>query len=546
MAVTARPPKKKFDDRPAALNELSEFIDESLAKFGSEDSDEPSPKERQKQREKEEAKSKGKKGKKKVTVHIRPKAVSTAVRPEPVLKQPPAKANGNGNGSGKDKGKGKIKGPPSMHQLRSSLLAATIRLAQEEYGDKSIVAAGEADKMVIGVTIPLAMQYVIQNNVLPLGRMIQLVGVEKSNKSSLGFEITRWFSDVGGACNLFENETKYSPDLAQSIFGWADERRLLYGGSGEVLVHYPCGTLQDWQQKLSSTTQHIKTIMSVGIKEKKGKGGKIIVPGVKPTGRIFPVLQLLDSIAGGVSEEKQIKMDNRGYAERDYAIEALLNQEFLKKFRTDLIGWPFTLLVVNHLKKQKAEKGGHIERKKPGGKHLGFQESLELEMSKIQSLKYVDDRPDAPSLDIKGNRIVIKCQKSALGEEERSVVVDLLWWQDRSKVDGRPRQYSQWQWEAALVNLLLSLEGSRKARAQEIVDLHKKSDTEIWSRRLGVSKEHPVNKQEIGLLLEKDPEIVSQLSDLFAIKQRTVFSYGDDYRKMLGIEAQKKKKKLND
>jgi hypothetical protein len=92
----------------------------------------------------------------------------------------------------------------------------------------------------------------------------------------------------------------------------------------------------------------------------------------------------------------------------------------------------------------------------------------------------------------------------------------------------------------------MSLEGSRKARAQEIVDLHKKSDSEIWSRRLGVSKEHPLNKQEIGLLMEKDTGVVNQLSDLLAIKQRTIFHYGDDYRKMLGIEAQKKKKKLND
>ena len=505
--VLARPPRKKIDDKPKGLDDLSNWVDEQMST--------PAP-----PREKKLLKTS-------VKLKAEPPKKFKLVSKPKKAEEPEEREDNPKRTKGGRKRRQQEKEP--LSKIRSRVLSAILEDARAEYGNKNIAAAGDVGNLVIGIPMPLAMQYVLQNNVFPVGRMIQLVGMEKSNKSSLAFEIARWFTESMGMAYLFENETKFSSDLAQSIYGWTDETGI------EVMGHWPCETLEDWQQKVQNATMGIKLLMTKGDKERK----------IKPLGRTLPVLMLLDSIAGGVAEEKQTKITKRGFASRDYSIEALLNQDFLKKYRSDLVGWPFAFLVVNHLKKQKAEGGQYIERKKPGGKHLGFAESIELEMAKIKALRYVDDRPGAMTMDIRGNRIKIECQKSSIGEEDRELTVNFMWWYDKSEITGRPRQYSRWQWEEAVVDLLASQEGSRKQKVTDIVDLRVAKEGRLWSKRLGVSKKAPLPRKDIGMLIEQDPKIISQLQDLFAIKQRTIFQPGDDFKKLVETRAKQREKLLN-
>lgn len=428
-----------------------------------------------------------------------------------------------------------VKAAAEPNRVSSLLLQATLAAAREEYGDDQIAAAGDASSLSIGIRVPFAMSYVLQNNIWPLGRIMELVGMEKSNKSGLAFEVCRWFDLHGGLTQLLENETKYSEDLAQSIFGYSDEL------GREILGHIPCESLEDWQGKLTYMVSSLKQSMLKGVTQMvKGKP-KLVA---KPMGRTVPVCLILDSLAGGIAEENIKKIDTRGFAGRNHPAEALANTQFFKKFRSDLVKWPFSLVVVNHLRKQKAEKGPHIERRTPGGKHMGFQETFQLELSKVKSLEFVDTRPGAVALNVNGNRVKIQCRKSSMGDEMREVMVDFMWWHDRHPSGRGVRQYSKWQWSAATIDLLQSQEGGAAGRIREVVDLHKAKDNRFWSTTLGVSREAPIPKADIGDLLEQNEKVVEQLSDLFAIKQRIVMQRGDDYRKLIDTNTRSLRKRM--
>jgi hypothetical protein len=202
-----------------------------------------------------------------------------------------------------------------------------------------------------------------------------------------------------------------------------------------------------------------------------------------------------------------------------------------------------SLLIVNHLRKQKAENGQHIERKTPGGKHVAFQQSFQLELTKIKPLSYVDTRKNAVALSVTGNRIKIQCRRSGMGEDLRSANVDMLIWYE--KKNGVVRQYTKWQWSAALVDLLLEQDGSAKERIREVVDI-RQIKNKFWSNKLKISKDKPLTKAEIGEKIENNASIVAKLSDLFAIKQRIVMSKGDDYKKLLRDSRKEAKKKLEE
>lgn len=428
--------------------------------------------------------------------------------------------------------KGKAAVPANVSSL---LLTATLDAAREKYNDNQIVAAGEASSLLIGVEVPLGMRFILQNNVWPLSRIVELVGLEKSNKSTLAFEVARWFRAAGGVTKLFENETKYSEDMAQSIIGYADET------GEEVFGHIPCYSLEDWQGKLEFAVQSDKGLMVRGVfQDVNGKKKQVL----KPIGCTIPMCYILDSLAGGICEENIKRIADRGHGGRSHPAEALANTQYFKKLRADLAKWPFSFIIVNHLKKQKAEKGNHVERKTPGGKHVSFQESFQLELSKVRSLSYVDTRPNAPTLTINGNRISIQCRRSGMGEDMRKLDVDVLWWYDRSPVDGRPRQYTKWQWSAAIVDLLLGQKGIAVEKLRAIVDIRAAKNGLFWSSTLGISRQAPLTKADFGEVLEANPVVSQQISDLLSVKQRTVMRKGDDYRQLIANSAAKMMQRL--
>ncbi len=405
--------------------------------------------------------------------------------------------------------------PSRAHGQSASFMKQMCADMRAEYGDAGITTAGEAGRLVLGIPLPsLAFEYLIQNSVFPLTRVVQLVGPPKTCKSGLCFEISKWFWErSAGNTMLFENEGKYSPDWASSIIGWDNPH---------TLGHTPCTSVEDWQRKMKKFIIQAKTYATGTAKE----------PG---PGRVMPSLIILDSLMGKLSETTLKNIELRGYAEKHFAVEALQITEYLKAISSEFQEWPMSLLVVNHLKMGKTAQG-LPERRKAGGYHMTFQESLELEMAPVMNGKIsLAAKPNRPAISGKSTRI--KCMHNALGQEGRSIIVDILWWQEAGPT-GRMRQITAWDWHAATVRLLTdpSFAAGIRANIRDIVDLRGVGGEEksklFWSKTLGVSEATPMSASQIGQVIFDNREVTRELRNLFGIKVRRPFSTGEDFLKL--------------
>lgn len=386
----------------------------------------------------------------------------------------------------------------ALRRKASRLLRHTCEAMRQEYNDPSIAVAGEAGCMVIGIPLPsLAVEYILQNTVFPLGRMTQIVGTEGTCKSALCFEIARWFNDYAGTAYLLENESKYSADYANSIMGWPTD------AESDVLGHLRCNSLEDWQSRLQDIVRRIKEAEE---------------------GSLYPVLLILDSIMGKLAAESQDNIERVGYADRQFPVEALKINNFLKKFPQDIEGWPMCFVAVNHLKPQKSDSGPHMERNKAGGRSISFQETFEIEMKRDvnPNIRLVDDA----NFEIGGLNLTLACKKNSLGETERKIRAAVKWTHRPIGPDGEYLQVTRWDWPEATVKLLTSFEkGHRANKIKEIVNIQG-SGQKFWCTELGATKNDPLSAHDLGVLIESDAGRKTELRKLFGIKERRVFEPG--------------------
>jgi hypothetical protein len=403
--------------------------------------------------------------------------------------------------------------------VRSAVLQQSIAVARKEFSDKNICAAGDANKIVIGLPLPsLALEFLIQNTVWPLGRFTQIVGKHGTCKSALTFEMMRWFKNAMGLAYLFENETKYSPDLALSIIGYPES------SEDEILAHIPCDSVDDWQSKLQTMVKWCKEQMLK-----------------KEIGKKFPVLFVVDSLMGKLARESQEKIEKTGYADRSHPLEAMMINSFLKKIPQDIEEWPMCLVATNHLKPQKSEHGPQMERKIAGGAAPGFQETFEIEMSRDASAKI--NQVDEGNFEVGGLKLILACKKNSLGETDRKIKASIKWVHREDEATGDFRQYTEWDWPTATVNLLTSYEGHRKERIDEVVHIGG-SGNKLYSKTYGIPSSDPVDPHTLGELIEADEEAKAKLRKLFGIKTRKVYQPGVDYHHQLAAIIQAAEKQM--
>lgn len=419
------------------------------------------------------------------------------------------------------------------HPFIDNMIKSLAHRARQQYGSSSVFLGSQSESLLIGIPMIggyeedasaypncLPMEFLLSQSVFPLGLVTQLVGKTAVGKSALLAEISRWFFLANGMAVILESETKFNPQWYSSILGkrFFDSTTILR-----------CQSLEDWQRKLTWAINTVKSDMT-GTKTSPGPG------------RVYPVLFGVDGLTSKSSEESQEKIfgslkqdglrgSGQGYAGRGFSTEALSLTKYFRSLPQEMDCWPFSFVGVNHVKYRKSEMG-FDERHKPGGEHLNFQESFEIEVSKHGGARKIIECKDW-----EGFALVLSCEKNSFGPTGRKITTRIRWWHEQEG-DNLWRQVTVWDWDWATVHLLWSLllPESRHSRLRselKAADIHidcpKTSDVEnlAWSKTLGMTREDARPWSEVGAMIRKNPEVVSRIRTALKIVNRPVMQKRD-------------------
>jgi hypothetical protein len=327
---------------------------------------------------------------------------------------------------------------------------------------------------------------------------MMLAGTWGTCKSALSYEIFRWFYERQGISVHIDTEFKFDADFACDIMRVARNHMPIISNKAD--------STEVWQQMLTHYVRELQRDMVRVSDNEVGPGKKI------------PVCCCVDSIGGTQSQEVLEKVQKDGTAGRVHPITALMNSNYLPAIKSELDDWPFTLLLINHLK-EKTDQQGNAHRYTLGGQAFNFHESFEVQTgvwrSKIKNAQF------------EGIGIELRCSKNSFGPTGRRIKTRFIWWVEDDPETGDPRDVFLWDWNWALVTLLHELEGTGQQRLKAR-DLHincqsPKADLECLANfpALGMGKEY-LPFSEVGQMIQDNPEVCDRIRDALNIKRRKV------------------------
>lgn len=381
---------------------------------------------------------------------------------------------------------------------RDGMMSQLLNSARDKFGsDRVFGSREELEQLCVGVPTPsLAFEYMIANDIFPLQSVMMLAGSWGTCKSALSYEFFRWIYELSGVSVHIDTEDKFDGEFASDIM------RVPHGVN--PIISSRANSLEQMQQMLTHYLQQVQKTM-IGTKENPGPG------------KIVPCCFTIDSLAAAASEENQEKILKAGNAGRAHPVEALKNTGYLKSIKKQFEGWPFTLLIVNHLK-EKTDDMGRSHKYTLGGEAFNFHESFQLENS-VWKAKFKNSK-------FSGIGIRIKCSKNSFGPTGRQIRTRFLWWVEDDEETGQPRDVFLWDWNWALCTLLNEAEGSEKQRLQAR-GIHIKckspaADVECLANMqiLGMGKDEYLPFQEVGQMIQDNEKVCELIRDALNIKRR--------------------------
>lgn len=399
------------------------------------------------------------------------------------------------------------------HDTRRSLfhnyMQAQADVARKKYGGGhgSVMLGSQTRNLVVGIPMPsFGMEFITRQSVFPLGIVMQLVATWGTGKSGAVAELLRWFDMGGGGGEYFENETKHSPEWFESFMG---------PEAYACLITHRCDSIDDWQRRLTDAIDGHKQRMD-GTKQNPGPG------------RNIPLLFAVDSVMGKLKEETQKKILEEGVGGRGHPVEALAITRYVQTMSSWLDGWPFSVILVNHLKEKHDDKG-QVLRSTAGGKHLNFQETFEIEMRKVG--------PKIDTVEFEGFHVEFVIEKNSLGGGNRRFRTRVLWWHEED-AGGDLKQVSVFDWDWSTVRLLADMLFSKDNRytSPHLRHLLKKigfhieiirsgdADNLAWSKNLNMTSAAPLPWHEVGAMIRQNENLLGRLRWALRIHTRPVLS----------------------
>jgi RecA/RadA recombinase len=383
---------------------------------------------------------------------------------------------------------------------------------RNEWGT-SVYVNGDEESRVICLKVPLALQYLLQQEGFTLGRFTMLVGLPESCKSAFSYELCRLHRVASGGFSLIETEKKDSPTLMKSTVGY---------DPGRYTVTY-VKTAEEWQSCLKDSMETLKVSM-----EKR----------LSPPCSI-PWLWVVDSLAGVTTQHLSEKVDEEGSATLVQPHLANMISQFMKVMNHWFDAYPFSVVGINHLKLKPDRYGNMNVRSLQGGYAPRFAESLEIELHRVDK-KQIDRRLGRRE---QGIRLGLTVAKNSTAAHAQQVIVEMLWYfEDVTLPDGRvvELQRTYWDWPSAAIEILSKppVDAAAVKQINAVVDLHASGkERMVWSDALGIKESDPLSYHEAGVLLEAREDLCVQLYKPLGIRRRHMFVPGVAYAEQRATAA---------
>jgi RecA/RadA recombinase len=395
-----------------------------------------------------------------------------------------------------------------------AMFSAVVASAKAKFG-ADVVVGSASEISQVGLPLPaLALRYMFQANIFPLGRVWQLAGLEGSCKSALLIELMRWHMLFGGGGFVAENENKDAEVLRHGVLEYNDDwisKRL-------AVIH--TDSLNGWQAVL---TQQIDVYAALMDK----KGGP---------GRTVPIAMGVDSLTATDTQANIDKVSKDGFASRGYSEQANLISRYMRSLVSRMRNYPFSVIGTNHMKPA-TDYLGRPTHNIPGGKAVPFMATFMIESTRIT---------DIDTENYAGIRLGLKMAKNSMGPSRRWIEVEFLWWWGTDPETGLPRQNFYWDWDTASIEMLLAFEDRIKGKKtlfkqiQAITGLEPiKSKKKAFSKVLGLPTEaDAIPYRDFARLLESREDLMSQIYPLLGIAVYPYFKAGVDFRDSQAIHRQ--------
>jgi hypothetical protein len=368
----------------------------------------------------------------------------------------------------------------------------------------------------VGIPMPsTAIRYLIQNDSWPLCRMSQFVGPQASFKSTFAVEVGRWHYESSqrlGRIVIGEAESKQNHDMRDAIVGHQP---------GVIEVE-ECDSLEDWQRYLWKITEGVQAVcLKTRFPDGHPLAGEVL-------GRRVPFCMIADSLTGKLSETTVKKIQESGHAQKGFATEAQLITLWLKAYSSLMSGWPISFIGINHLKYSTDPVTQMPVRRIPGGAHIGYQETFEIELRPIA-------KPTESAQGVTTTRLSFATYKNSAGANHKWIEVPVKTWKETVVDEATGREAAQqgcrFEWWEATVLMLVKMQNDDKAHVKErvrsVISVQEKSGGNrgklYYSRDIGVPESEAMPAHDFGLLIERTPEIRDALEANLGIIKRPIF-----------------------
>lgn len=365
--------------------------------------------------------------------------------------------------------------------------------------DSILVYQSDEDfkNLIYGIALPsFCLEWFFANDVLPLGTPIQIAGLWESAKSALLFELERWFLAHNGYVVHIDAEAKTDDTILDGLTA-----RKHFSNYAMIRPN----SQQTVQGAITDTLQRFKQVM-LGTKEKPGPG------------KCVPALIGLDSLGGSPAEETAAGIQEKGFASRGYSLEANLNASFWPTMARDLVGWPMSVVIVNHLRQTINPITKQPEYSTKFGSALNFRESVEIQTFRRKRITkewyggfYVD----------------LQIAKNSYGPTKRKLSTRFMTFLRHDAETGATKTCFSWDWAYSLVLLLLDMEGPEAAEIKKtgLQLLHDKSSGRNTPRvtmpGIGMSATEFVPYGEFADILASRQDALDVLRRITGVRKRS-------------------------